>query len=320
VAEQAIFSGPILFWSNEMQNRMGQFELLEPIGTGGMADVFLARRGEGELCAVKCLHPSLARDPAMREAFADEARLLARLRDPHIVRFLESGVDHGTLFLAMEYAPGRTLEDIIDALRWNRRFAPLEAVATVADDLLAALHVAHEATDERGAPLHLVHLDVSPQNLIICPSGTCKLTDSGIARSVLRDAPKGEVAGKVPYLAPEQLHDASLDRRVDIWAAALVIYELAALRQPLAGQSDIDTLRRIGQAAIPPLSTIRDDVPPALDGVLQLALTRPAEHRFENARAFRAAVRHAFGDLETEPGPRALRQLLAQTFPGGNAT
>ena len=92
-----------------MQNRIGQFELLEPIGSGGMADVFLARRDEGELVAVKCLHPSLARDPAMRDAFVGEAQLLARLRDPHIVRFLASGVDHGTLFLAMEYAPGRTL-------------------------------------------------------------------------------------------------------------------------------------------------------------------------------------------------------------------
>jgi serine/threonine-protein kinase len=274
-----------------------------------MADVFLARRHGGrELVAVKCLRPSLARNPLLLQAFEGEAQLMARLSDPHIVRLLEAGEDHGTHFLAMEYAAGVSLADCIAALRARGTPPPLEAVAAVAEDLLGALHVAHQATDEHGDPMNLVHLDVTPENVIVCSSGLCKLTDFGIARSKFHHPPEGTVGGKTPYLAPEQLASKRTDHRADIWAGALVIYELASLQHPLAGKSDIDTLNRIGTAPIPPLASVRDDVPEALDGVLQLALTRPSEHRFETARAFRDAIRCA---LPLLGGRIALKGLVA---------
>lgn len=296
---------------------IGRYSVLGPLGAGGMAEVYLARPAGADatrLVALKCLRPAMAQDPENLIAFEDEARILSQLNDPRIVRFYESGNSGGTYFHALEYAPGASLAEVLDALRRQGRTVPLEAVAAIADDLLGALHAAHEARGRNGEALGVVHRDVSPQNLIVCSGGGCKLTDFGLAHFLTQvhlDAPD-TVAGKPPYLAPEQLSRVHHDRRADIWSAALVLYELTTLHHPLAGVSDLETILRIRTEPIPSLSSFRGDIPGAFEGVLRLALSRDVAERFETAEVFREAIRFA---LPKTRGGRSVRRLLLSAFP-----
>lgn len=307
-----------MLWRAGVLDRLGHFRILGPLGGGGMADVFLARRDDplAPLVALKCLRPSLARDPELLLAFQDEARALSHVADPRVVRLLESGACEGTCYLALEYVAGPDLAHLVRALRSRGRLAPIEAVLAVADDLLAGLHAAHEARDERGRPLHLVHRDVSPHNVLVSPSGICKLADFGLARfeRQAHHTQGNDARGKLSYLAPEQLNASGLDRRVDIWAAALVIHELATLDHPLAGRTDLETVHRICGTRVPPLARTRRDVPPELDLVLELAFAPTAAARFETARAFREALRCA---MPVSDGALRIARLVELGFPDG---
>src|SRR5207244_3158241 len=136
--------------------------------------------------ALKLMRAALAADAQLLRAFEDEARIMARLTHPRIVRVIEWGEDRGLLFIAMEHVPGVDLGQVLAALRGAGRPPPLDAVASIADDLLAGLHAAHELRDQRGRLVGLVHRDVTPQNLLVCGAGEAKLTDFGIAKSLLQ--------------------------------------------------------------------------------------------------------------------------------------
>lgn len=293
------------------------YELIEPIAAGGMAEVWRARPVAGGAdVAVKLMRKDLIDDPELRSCFEDESRVMSRVNHPRVVRYLDAGELDGRPWLAMEYVRGVNLAQVLRQLRLLGRTPSLAVIRAIGDDLLAALDAAHRAADETGRPLGLVHRDVTPQNLLLCEDGTCKLTDFGIAkdRNQCHVTQTGVVKGKTGYLAPEQAGMGEVDGRADIWAAGVLLYELTGLSHPFAGLSEADTLRRIRAQPIVPLTRIRTDVPEAFDQVVRKAMERPPENRWADAAAFANAVAATLPPTE---GQRALRALLRAVYPGG---
>ena len=233
---------------------IGSYTLLGRLGSGGMADVYLARRQGGggvvQRVALKRLRPEHVDDPNFARMFLDEARLAAKLVHPNIVTLLDVGEHHGELYLAMELVDGAPLSRILMLLR--RRGTPIGDAAAVEVTLQVAdaLVYAHEMRDEAGRPLELVHRDVSPQNVLVDKSGHVKLADFGIARSLnlfggAARTRTGVMKGKISYMAPEQVQTSTYDQRIDVYALGVVLFEMLSNRLPYHGSSEPTVLRRL---------------------------------------------------------------------------
>ena len=242
---------------------IGRYAIHDEIAAGGMASVFLGRmRGERGFCrtvAIKRLHPQLAGDPEFVSMFVDEARLAARIQHRNVVAPLDVvTVDDRELLLVMEYVHGEALSRLIASCRRsNTRIPPAVAVAIVTD-VLHGLHAAHEAVTDHGRPLDIVHRDVSPQNVLVGVEGVARVLDFGIAQASVRVdiTPDGTAKGKLSYMAPEQIRCQPLDRRADVFAAAVVLWELLALMRLFQGDDQAQLETRITSAPILPPSQI----------------------------------------------------------------
>jgi hypothetical protein len=238
----------------EGRTTLGQYVIEKRLGGGGMADVWLARRkGSGELervvrkVALKRMRPELAADPSFVQMFLHEARIIARLSHPHIVSLHDVGQAGDEIYLAMELVEGAALSRVIRLLRARRESARTAAVIEVGVQLADALSYAHALTGDDGRPIQLIHRDVSPQNVMVMPSGHVKLTDFGIARSTERAAQTATnvLKGKLTYLAPEQVRGDPYDQRVDLYALGVVLLEVATGARPFDGDSDARVLQQI---------------------------------------------------------------------------
>jgi serine/threonine-protein kinase len=274
--------------------RVGRYELLLPIGTGGMATVHLARTAVvGDLyreVALKLMHPHFrAEDGEWATHLLDEAKLAARIRHPNVVSVLEVGEGDFGVFLVMEYVEGDTLSGLVRAARARGQALPLAIAGRILVDALAGLHAAHELTDEQGARLDLVHRDFSPQNILVGTDGISRLTDFGIAKSAARVGvtSSGIIKGKVGYMAPEQALGKRVDRRCDVWAAGVVCWELLAGQRLYKQEDQVTTLLRIVQEVPPRLRSVRPDVPVALEQLVAQALTMNPEQRIGSASELR---------------------------------
>ena len=266
---------------------LGDWELLAALGEGGMGAVHLARkRGAGgfeRLAALKTIKRELRGAEAVRTMFFDEARLLARLAHPAVAAVYDFGEDDGALFLAMEYVPGisfRTLE---------QRRPPASIAARAVAEALRGLHAAHTLADDDGRPLGVVHRDVTPDNLRLGFEGRAKVLDFGIALARGRAAPAtehGTLKGKPPYLAPEQLAGHSIDHRVDVWSAAVVLWELLTTRALFDGDSLFAIVRAVEQKEIVAPSAITGTLPAGLDDAVLAGLARDPAARWPTALAF----------------------------------
>ena len=225
-----------------------------------MATVYLARLsgvgGFQRFVAIKRLHPHLAREPEFIEMFLDEARLAARIHHPNVVPILEVGASEEGYYLVMEYVEGDTLARLLARSAQTGR-APARPVGLrVIIDMLAGLHAAHELKDDDGKPLGIVHRDVSPQNVLVGVDGSSRLTDFGVARatSKLSTTRTGQLKGKLAYMAPEQARGAKdIDRRADVFAAGVVLWEVLACRRLFKGDGEADTLNKVLNEPIPPV-------------------------------------------------------------------
>jgi hypothetical protein len=231
---------------------VGSYTVLGRLGSGGMADVYLARRsgagGVVQRVALKRLRPEHADDPNFARMFLDEARIAARLVHPNIVTLLDVGEHGHELYLAMELVDGAPLSRMLGLLR--RRGTPLgdAAAIEVALQVGDALAYAHAMTDDAGRPLRLVHRDVSPHNVLVDKTGHVRLTDFGIARFLDEGAARtrtGMMKGKLSYMAPEQVQSSSYDQRIDVYALGVVLFEMLANRTPYDGSSEPTVLRRL---------------------------------------------------------------------------
>jgi serine/threonine-protein kinase len=278
---------------------LGRYRLYAKIAAGGMASVHFARlEGEGgfeRTVAVKRLHKHLASDPEFSAMFLDEARLAARVRHPNVVPTLDVGSDGGELYVVMEYVHGEPLSRLIRFVAGEAEHIPFDIVSAIMTNVLAGLHAAHEIRDKHGEPLELVHRDISPQNILVGTDGIARVIDFGVAkaRGRLMTTQDGKVKGKLGYMAPEQLRGERIDRRVDIYAAGVVLWELLTLVRLFATKDDATTLDNLLSRKVEPPSAFAADVPPELDEVVMRALARNPADRFDTAKQMAAALEAA---------------------------
>ena len=270
---------------------LGRYTLHGEIASGGMATVHIGRMtgtaGFSKMVAIKRLHAQFARDPDFVTMFLEEARLAARVHHPNVVQPLDVIATDGEIFLVMEYIRGESLSKIQRLLRPTGERVPLKIAGAVMVGVLHGLHAAHEAVDERGQALGIVHRDVSPQNILIGTDGVPRVLDFGIAKATDRSyaTREGDLKGKLAYMAPEQLTaETPLDRRTDIYAASIVLWELVTGRRLFDSDYSSAILARARSSEVAPPSDYVGDLPPGLDDVLRRGLARRPEQRFATAR------------------------------------
>ena len=269
---------------------MGKYTPLARLAHGGMADVFLAvargPMGFNKLTVVKRLRNS--EEEIHVQMFLDEARLAARLNHPNIVHTYEVGEVGGKFFIAMEYLEGQSLFQLLEVL-WDRSQGLSEPMAAfVASAALKGLHHAHELSDFDGTPIGIVHRDISPHNLFITTTGEVKLLDFGIAKARVNTArtETGVLKGKVRYMAPEQVVGKPVDRRLDIFAFGVVLWEMLA-RRPLFEGDAVTILTRIATEPCPSVRSARPEVSEELDLIVGKALRQEPDDRYPTAEAMR---------------------------------
>jgi eukaryotic-like serine/threonine-protein kinase len=275
---------------------VGRYALQHEIAAGGMASVYLGKMcgpvGFSPIVAIKSLHPQFAKDPEFVRMFLDEARLAGRIRHPNIVPVIDVHAEGDELFLVLEYVHGESLARLVRASRRVDAPLPIPLAAAILGDVLQGLHAAHEAKDERGQPLGIVHRDVSPQNVLVGADGVARVLDFGIAKATGRitTTRDGQVKGKFAYMAPEQLRGEPVDRRADVYSAAVVLWEALTGERLFRGENEGHTVERVLFGALAPPSGVRPDVPPALDAVVMRGLSRERTARFGTAKEMAIAL------------------------------
>jgi serine/threonine protein kinase len=274
----------------------GRYVVGEAFGSGGMGTVHLGRvvgaRGFSRIVAIKKLFPGFATDRAFRQMLLDEAHLAARIRHPNVVPTLDVVEAGSDLYIVMEYVHGLSLADLVARSRGEP--LPVEAALGIVQAFLLGLHAAHEARGEDGAPLGIVHRDVSPQNVLVGADGVPRLIDFGIAKAATRIqvTDPGVMKGKAAYMAPEQLVNEPASRHADVFSSAVVLWELLANR-PLYPNADVGSrIRSMPDEPVPP-SKHRQGIDPGLDAVVLKGLAREPSHRFATAQAMAVALGYA---------------------------
>jgi serine/threonine-protein kinase len=279
--------------------QLGQYQPLLQLATGGMATLYVARKVGGggfeRLVAIKRVHPHLLENEDFHEMFRDEARVCSVIRHANVVSMTDVVDAEGELFLVLDYVESLSLGELIRAANDAGKRLPPAIVSRIVSDALAGLHAAHEATDLQGERLDVIHRDVSPQNIIVGVDGTSRLIDFGIAKAVSRISVtnSGVVKGKLRYMSPEQVRHKELDRRSDIFAAGLVLFEALTGKRLLGGDDEGDIALAILLASFPTATSVVAELPPAIDAVLEKALAREPEERYQRASEFADALERA---------------------------
>jgi serine/threonine-protein kinase len=270
---------------------IGRYALFGEIASGGMATVHLGRlvgaEGFSRTVAIKRLHPQFANDPEFVSMFLDEARLASRIHHPNVVTTLDVVSMPNEVFLVMEYVSGESLSRLIKNARTRGTRIPPGHAAAAVSGLLHGLHAAHEAKSERREPLNIVHRDVSPQNLLVGVDGVSRVLDFGVAKAAMRSTSTrdGQMKGKLSYMSPEQLGGKSVDRRTDIFAAGVVLWEALVGKRLFDGADPGELFGKVMGMPIPSPKTLVE-IPDALDAVVMRSLERDPEKRYQTARAF----------------------------------
>jgi len=294
--------------------RIGEYEILFELASGGMATILLARQagdaGFERLVALKRIHKHLIGDPEVFAMASDEARFAALVRHPNVVPVIGVLDAHGELVLVQEYVEGTSAASLLKRVKQRGERLELNIASRILCDALSGLHAAHEAKDLRGEALELVHRDVSPQNLMVGTDGITRLIDFGIARAEERMAKTrtGIVKGKIHYMAPEQIEERPLDRRADLFAAAAVMVELVTGERPFGTGSDAAVMGRIliGDAELDELTELSPD----LAAVLRPALASDPDARPKTALELKKAIAAAVSPAETEEVQALVERMI----------
>jgi serine/threonine-protein kinase len=295
-----------------------KYRLGERIGSGGMAEIFRAHivgaAGFEREVAVKRIRPELASDPAFIEMFIREAALAARLVHPNIVQVFDFDSSAGSYFIAMELVRGWDLKAIEMKTKRQSRRIPLEVAVGIVIDVLDGLAHAHALLDDDGAPLGIIHRDLSPHNVMVSALGQVKLTDFGIARAAFSSMVTnsgGSQKGKLVYMSPEQVQSRSIDHRSDLFSAGVMLFELLAGYRPFDADSDYAVMSRIVRGDMAELPA---DIAGPLAAIVRKALAREPEQRYQSAPQLRDALRTFAEHHALDPGKVARRDYLAKLF------
>jgi eukaryotic-like serine/threonine-protein kinase len=302
-------------------DRIGRYEVAGVLASGGMAEILLGRvkgpSGFDRPVVLKRILPHLARQSAFVDMFLDEARIIARIHHPNVVDVHELGKIDGELFMVMEYLEGESVSSLERRLiRQNQPLEPRLAAFIVAE-ACAGVHAAHELRDDHGVLLEVVHRDVSPQNVFLTYAGGVKLLDFGIAKTSDRIARTevGQLKGKLDFMAPEQCKSERLDRRTDVFALGIVLYELLTQRRLFKRPSAAGTVQAILNEPIVPPSRLAPDCPESLTRICLRALERDPDKRFPTAHAMGRELSLAMAKLPGEHLPEEqLAALMSALF------
>jgi len=304
--------------------RFGKFLLVGELARGGMAEVLLAIQegieGFFKVVVIKRILPQISDSPDFLHMFADEARVTARLEHPNLIRTLEFGEQDGQYFTVMEYLAGEDLRHVLKRVAAAGHSLPVGLVAWILIRVCHGLHFAHELTDSAGQPLDLVHRDITPANIVLTYGGEVKLIDFGVAKTSANTSQTrvGTIKGKLAYMSPEQVSGRPIDRRSDVFSTGVVLWELLTARRLFARADDVSTLHAVLKAPVPAPSTLRDDVPPALDAIVSRALARNPDERYPSAEAMASALEELLATQPTIDG-RVLGRTLEQLFGSARA-
>jgi serine/threonine protein kinase/TolB-like protein len=283
-----------------VSSKLGRYLLDDRIGAGGMAEVFLARQsgpgGFERRCVIKRMLPQVSADPSFVTMFVDEARLCSQLNHPNIAQVYDFGQEAGTYFLAMEYVSGCSLRQVLrEHVRQGRAIPPRLTAAIVAQ-MCVGLEYAHNAVGPDGAPLQVIHRDVSPQNVMVSSQGAVKLIDFGIAKAKARltQTAIGTVKGNFAYMSPEQVRGEAVDRRADVYSAGLVLYELLSGRAAIQGKDEASLMEAAYNPRIAPLPAATPD---ELRAVVEKAIAPRPYSRFQTASEMGRALRDFLAPL-----------------------
>jgi eukaryotic-like serine/threonine-protein kinase len=277
---------------------LGSYQLLVPIGTGGMGRVWVAREtriipgtGKWRLMAVKT---ALAEDGASQDFFRslfDEARIASLLTHPNVCTIHVVEKERGVDYLVMDYSDGASLRELLDAVP-NKKL-DMHVAARIVARVCSGLQAAHDLVAEDGEALGVVHRDVSPQNVLIAANGQVRITDFGVAKArgqLHAPTQTGEVKGKIAYMAPEQVTTKDIDRRVDVFAIGCVLYEATVGSRPFHGGDALSTLYQLLEEPIVPPSARAENYPPELEAIVLKAMERDREQRYPSAAEFGRAL------------------------------
>lgn len=303
-----------------MGERLGRYEVIRTLARGSLTDLLLGRAsGEAGFqrhVAIKQLREEHAQDPACLEMFVNEARLAAALHHHNIVQVTDIGDESGKPYFAMEYVHGVDLRRLLTHLGKRGEQLPLQHVVAIVAAAAAALHHAHEQKAPDGSPLGIVHRQVTPANVLVGFDGNVKLVDFGIAKAAIKriQTGVGVLKGSAPYMAPEQCAGRTVDRRSDIFALGIVLYELATVRRLFKGENEFLTMSAVVNAEVPRPSQYRRDVPPDLEVVMLKALARDPLARYQTAADMANALDKVARSVGVGASTTALANYLKLQF------
>lgn len=299
---------------------IGRYELGPRLAAGGMAELYVARssgvHGFQKYFALKRILPRFTDDREFVEMFLDEARLAAQLDHPNVVHVHDIGEDADGPFFTMDYLHGQSLLAIIRRQRTRGSLLPLDALVALGSAAAAGLHHAHERRGFDGKPLGIIHRDVSPTNILVTYEGVVKIVDFGIAKaSTSRHSTRPSVRkGKMAYMSPEQCKGEALDRKSDVFALGVVLYELAILTRAFTGEGEFAVMNQIVNHDLPPASSRRPELPAELDRILGRALARDPAARYGSARELQRELDEFAVDQGLLATPDALAGLMEELF------
>ncbi len=304
-----------------LPRRFGKYTLIRKVAAGGMAELYLALHksvaGFEKLVAVKRVLPHLAEDEAFVQMLLQEARVAAQLDHPNIAHIFDVGVHQGEYYIAMEFVHGEDLRSIVRQMKKKEVTSfPLEHTLAIVLGCCAGLAYAHEKKDLDGEPLHIVHRDVSPQNILVTFTGDVKLVDFGIAKvgAQMEDTGSGKIKGKIPYMSPEQARGGDIDHRSDIFSLGVILFELSTGRRLFRGRNEMDTIRLITESTYPRPREFNPHLPEALEAIILKALEKDPERRYASAHAMQADLEAFVREHQIPVSPLSLGQWMQTLF------